>query len=59
MAEGLLRAMALGQFEVFSVGTMATHVRPEAVRVMKEIGIDERGLSSLPGIGRAPALEHR
>lgn len=40
MAEGLLRAMAPGQFEVFSAGTVATQVAPEAVRVMQEIGID-------------------
>lgn len=40
MAEGLLRAMAPGRFEVFSAGTVATQVRPEAIRVMQEIGID-------------------
>lgn len=40
MAEGLLRAEAPGQFEVFSAGTEATRVRPEAIHVMREIGID-------------------
>jgi arsenate reductase (thioredoxin) len=40
MAEGLLRGMAGDRFEVFSAGTEATRVRPEAVSVMDEIGVD-------------------
>jgi arsenate reductase (thioredoxin) len=40
MAEGLLRDMAGGRFEVFSAGTEATRVRPEAISVMAEIGVD-------------------
>ena len=40
MAEGLLRGMAGDRFEVFSAGTEATRVRPEAVSVMAEIGVD-------------------
>ena len=40
MAEGLLRGMAGDRFEVFSAGTEATHVRPEAISVMAEIGVD-------------------
>ncbi len=40
MAEGLLRHLAGSHFTVFSAGTRPTHVRPEAVAVMKEIGID-------------------
>lgn len=40
MAEGLLRALTKGRFEVHSAGTVATALRPEAVRVMGEIGID-------------------
>jgi arsenate reductase len=40
MAEGLLRAVGGERFEVFSAGTEATHVRPLAIRAMKEIGID-------------------
>jgi arsenate reductase len=40
MAEGLLRYLAGDRFEVFSAGTEATHVRPLAIRVMAEIGID-------------------
>jgi arsenate reductase len=40
MAEGLLRHDGGGGFEVASAGTHPTRVRPEAVRVMGEIGID-------------------
>lgn len=43
MAEGLLRADYGGKFEVESAGTRATQVRPEAIAVMKEIGIDISG----------------
>lgn len=39
MAEGMLRAWGKGRFEALSAGTEATHVRPEAVAVMAEIGI--------------------
>jgi arsenate reductase len=40
MAEGLLQAFGAGRFEVFSAGTEATAVRPEAITVMREVGID-------------------
>ena len=40
MAEGLLRHDAGDRFDVESAGTRATEVRPEAIAVMKEIGID-------------------
>ena len=40
MAEGLLRSLADDRFEAFSAGTEATQVRPEAIAVMDEIGID-------------------
>jgi len=40
MAEGLLRALGGDRFEALSAGTEATSVRPEAIRVMDEIGID-------------------
>lgn len=40
MAEGLLRHDAGAYFEVESAGARATHVRPEAIAVMSEIGID-------------------
>ena len=40
MAEGMLHAWAGDRFEAFSAGTEATRVRPEAIAVMGEIGID-------------------
>lgn len=40
MAEGLLRQFAGDRFEVFSAGTEVTSVRPEAIGVMAELGID-------------------
>jgi len=40
MAEGLLRAMASERFEVVSAGVEPSTVRPEAIEVMREIGID-------------------
>ena len=40
MAEGLLRQLAAGRFEVFSAGTKPGTVRSEAIAVMNEIGID-------------------
>lgn len=43
MAEGLLRHDAGQRFEVESAGTRPGQVRPEAVAVMKEIGINLSG----------------
>lgn len=40
MAEGLLRDMAGDSFDVVSAGTIASSVRPQAIEVMDEIGID-------------------
>jgi len=40
MAEGLLRSMGGGTLEVFSAGTKPSVVRPEAIAVMAERGID-------------------
>lgn len=40
MAEGLLRHLAGDRFEVASAGVSPTHVRPEAITAMREIGID-------------------
>lgn len=40
MAEGLLRALGGDRFEVFSAGTDPTFVRPQAITVMSELGID-------------------
>jgi arsenate reductase len=46
MAEGLLRHNAGDRFEVFSAGIKPSHVRPEAVAVMRELGIDISGQRS-------------
>ena len=43
MAEGLLRHDAGDRVEVASAGTHPSRVRPEAIRVMQEIGIDLSG----------------
>ena len=43
MAEGLLRRDAGDRFEVESGGTKPSHVRPEAIAAMKELGIDISG----------------
>ena len=40
MAEGLMRHEAGGHFDVFSAGTKPSTVRPEAIGVMREVGID-------------------
>src|SRR5262249_38059406 len=40
MAEGLLSSFGGDQFEAFSAGTEATLVRPLAIKVMAEVGID-------------------
>lgn len=40
MAEGLLGALAGDRFEVDIAGTVATAVRPEAIEVMAQLGID-------------------
>jgi arsenate reductase len=40
MAEGLLNHGTAERFDVESAGTKPGHVRPEAISVMKELGID-------------------
>jgi arsenate reductase len=40
MGEGLLRHFGGDRFEVFSGGLVPSYVRPNAIAVMKEIGID-------------------
>lgn len=46
MAEGLLRHDAGNRFEVFSAGVSPSHVRPEAIAAMQEVGIDISGQRS-------------
>jgi arsenate reductase len=48
MAEGLLRHDAGERFEVESAGTKPGQVRPEAIALMKELGIDISGHRSKP-----------
>jgi|SRR5579863_2535832 len=43
MAEGLLRHDSGDRCEVFSAGTRPSKVRPEAIAVMRELGIDISG----------------
>jgi arsenate reductase (thioredoxin) len=43
MAEGLFRCQGQGEYEVHSAGTHPSSVRPEAIAVMKELGIDISG----------------
>ncbi len=40
MAEGLLRRLADDRYDVFSAGTRPSHVRPEAIAAMREVGVD-------------------
>ena len=40
IAEGILRHVAGDKYDVESAGTLASFVRPQAIAVMKEIGID-------------------
>ncbi len=46
MAEGLLRTLGGDRFAAFSAGTEATRVRPQAIAVMREVGIDISGQTS-------------
>ena len=46
LAEGLLRSMGGGKLDVFSAGTKPNFVRPEAIAVMAERGIDISGQTS-------------
>jgi arsenate reductase len=43
MAEGLLRSFGGDRYEAFSAGTRPGVVRPEAIAVMSEVGIDISG----------------
>ena len=46
MAEGLLRHLGGDRFDAHSAGTEATKVRPLAIKVMSELGIDISGQAS-------------
>ena len=40
MAEGLLKYITQGEYEIHSAGTRPSTVRPEAIKALQEIGID-------------------
>jgi arsenate reductase len=40
MAEGLLNHITKGAYKVYSAGTKPSSVRPEAIKVLAEIGVD-------------------
>lgn len=40
MGEGLLKHLTQSEYEIFSAGTQPSIVRPEAIKVLAEIGID-------------------
>lgn len=40
MAEGLLKHITQGKYDIFSAGTKPSFVREEAIKVLSEIGID-------------------
>src|ERR1039458_5566424 len=46
MGEGLFRSEGGAGFEIYSAGTKPSFVRPEAIAVMREIGIDISGRRS-------------
>ena len=56
MAEGLARAMWPSEVKVWSAGSRPTSVRPEAMQVLAEIGIDISGHRS-KSVAEIPAAE--
>jgi arsenate reductase len=46
MAEGLIRQLHGGRFDVESAGAMPSEVNPNAIKIMEEIGIDISGQRS-------------
>jgi len=56
MAEGIARAMAPPETRIWSAGSRPTGVRPEAIAVLKDIGIDISGYGS-KGINAIPVAE--
>ena len=40
MAEGLLKHICKNEFEIYSAGTHPSIVRPEAIKVLREVGIN-------------------
>ncbi len=48
MAEGLLKHICDSKYEIYSAGTRASFVRPEAIKVLDEIAIDISNYRSKP-----------
>jgi protein-tyrosine-phosphatase len=56
MAEGIARSLVPPELGVWSAGSNPTRVRPEAIAVLREIGIDISGHRS-KGVSEIPAAE--
>ncbi len=56
MAEGIARSLAPPEMKIWSAGSHPTSVHPEAITVLKEIGIDISGHRS-KAFGEIPAGE--
>lgn len=56
MAEGVARSLASSGIKIWSAGSRPTKVRPEAIRVLREIGIDISGHHS-KAVSEIPADE--
>jgi arsenate reductase len=56
MAEGIARSLAPTEIKIWSAGSSPTRVRPEAVAVLGEIGIDISGYRS-KSVAAIPASE--
>jgi arsenate reductase (thioredoxin) len=56
MAEGIARSLAPPGVKIWSAGSRPTSVRPEAISVLKEIGIDISAHQS-KAVGDIPAAE--
>jgi arsenate reductase len=56
LAEGLARWLAPAGVEVYSAGSQPSRLRPEAVEVMAELGVDISGQRS-KGVDEVPAAD--
>jgi arsenate reductase len=56
MAEGIARSLAPAGIKIWSAGSRPTRVRPEAIAVLREIGIDISHHRSKP-VAEIPAAE--
>lgn len=56
MAEGIARSLAPSGAKIWSAGSHPTSVRPEAIAVLKEIGIDISGSRS-KAVDQIPSAE--